>query len=236
MERQYKVMIVEDDVTIANLLETHLNKFGLNAKRCMDFQNLIEEQRRMQPDLILLDINLPFYDGFYWCRKLREFTACPILFLSARNTESDQVFAITNGGDDYITKPFSYEVVTAKVNAQLRRAYGEYAGQKDEMVCRDCTFSKSRLLLSCGKKSVELSKNEGGVIRLMFSKAPGVVRREELLSEIWDENSFVEENTLNVVISRVRRRLKEVGSSIQIKPVRGLGYRVGEEDEKERAF
>lgn len=224
---KYKIMIVEDDRDIAKLLSDHLIKFGFDVYGCQDFQRIVEEFEAENPHLIILDINLPAYDGFYWCSKLRLKTSCPILFLSSRNADSDQVFAIMNGGDDYITKPFSFEVVTAKVNAHLRRVYGEYANNVvDEQTCGDCIFSKNKLTLKCGGKVVELSKTEAGVIGLMFLKYPDVVSRELLLNEIWDDENFVEENTLNVVMSRIRRRLEGIDSKLTIKSVRGLGYRI----------
>lgn len=229
----YKIMIVEDDHDIAELLSAHLSKFGLGVYRCENFSDILSEFEKEQPHLVLLDVNLPSFDGFYWCAKLRTKTSCPIVFLSSRDSNSDQVFAISSGGDDYITKPFSFEVVTAKVNAQLRRVYGEYANTTvDELACGDCYFSQSKLLLKCGNNSAELSKTEAGIVRLMFAAFPRVISREELLSEIWDDESFVEENTLNVSISRIRKRLESIGSKLVIKSVRGLGYRIGDKSDE----
>ena len=224
----YKIMIVEDDKDIAELLFNHLLKFGFEPYCCQKFDNIIEEFKEFNPHLLLLDITLPSFDGFYWCGKIRKISSCPIIFVSARNADSDQVFAIMNGGDDYITKPFSYDIIIAKINAQLRRTYGEYSIQnKDEKEYGDCIYSQSKLLLRKDEKVVELSKNEAAVIRCLFSKAPMVVTREELLNTIWDDDSFVEENTLNVTISRIRKRLEQIGSELQIRPVRGVGYRIG---------
>ena len=177
----------------------------------------------------MLDINLPVCDGFYWCNKLRMISSCPILFVSSRNADSDQIYAMMSGGDDYITKPFSIDVVLAKISATLRRVYGEYANNEaDDLVCLDCTFSKSRMTLSSHDQTVELSKTEAGIIRLMFQNFPQVSSRDDLLNEIWDDDSFVEENTLNVTISRIRKKLEIIQSSLTIKPVRGVGYRIGE--------
>lgn len=225
----YKIMIIEDDPGIAGLLSEHLQRFGFSVYCCKMFTKLAEEFIQENPHLVLLDINLPSYDGFYWCGKIRSISSCPIVFLSSRNTDSDQVHAIMSGGDDYITKPFSFEVVTAKVTAALRRVYGEYANSGfDELQCGDCIFSKSKLTLSSHGNMAELSKTEAGVIRVMFQNYPDVVTREELLNEIWDDENFVEENTLNVTISRIRRRLGNIGSSLVVRSVRGVGYRIGE--------
>ncbi|MEG0392914.1 MAG: response regulator transcription factor, partial [Anaerovoracaceae bacterium] len=159
---------------------------------------------------------------------LRTKTSCPILFLSSRSSDTDQVYAMVNGGDDYITKPFSFEVVTAKVNAHIRRVYGEYAVAADqELGCGDCTFYKGKLMLQCNEEKAMLSKTEAGIIKLLFEAYPNVVSRENLLNEIWDDESFVEENTLNVTISRLRKRLAGIHSELRINPVRGVGYRIG---------
>lgn len=225
----YKIMIVEDDPDIAELLSLHLQKFGFSTHLCRDFSNVLEEFVESAPHLVLLDINLPAYDGFYWCGRLRAKSPCPIIFLSSRNADSDQVYAMMNGGDDFVTKPFSLDVITAKITALLRRTYGEYAGSgPQEWSCGDCTFSPKRLTLRCNGREVELSKTEAGVLRIIFEKHPDVASREELLNEIWDDETFVEENTLNVTISRIRRRLEQVGSRLVLKSVRGVGYRIGD--------
>ena len=201
----YKIMMVEDDADIAELLSSHLQKFGFSVCRCKNFSNVLLEFEEASPHLVLLDINLPAYDGFYWCGKMRAKSPCPIIFLSSRNADSDQVYAMMNGGDDFVTKPFSLDVITVKITALLRRTYGEYAASASgELHCGDCTFSQNRLT--------------------------GVASREELLNEIWDDETFVEENTLNVTISRIRRRLEQVGSRLILKSIRGVGYRIGEMD------
>ena len=225
----YKIMIVEDDPDIAELVSSHLEKFGFSTCLCGDFSNVVTEFEQANPHLVLLDINLPAYDGFYWCGKLRATSPCPIIFLSSRNADSDQVYAMMNGGDDFVTKPFSLDVITAKITALLRRTYGEYAPSAfHELRCGDCTFSPNRLTLMCNGKETELSKTEAGVLRVIFERYPDVASREELLSEIWDDETFVEENTLNVTISRIRRRLGQVGSCLVVKSVRGVGYRIGD--------
>lgn len=227
----YKIMIVEDDPDIAELLSLHLQKFGFFTHRCKNFSNVVQEFEETAPHLVLLDINLPAYDGFYWCGKLRAKSPCPIIFLSSRNADSDQVYAMMNGGDDFVSKPFSLDVITAKITALLRRTYGEYASaHSNELQCGDCTFFQNKLTLLCNGREVELSKTEAGVLRIIFEKYPGVASREELLNEIWDDDTFVEENTLNVTISRIRRRLEQVGSRLVLKSVRGVGYRIGETD------
>lgn len=226
---KYKIMIVEDDTNISTLLSDYLIRFGYSVFTCDDFSDVTAQFESYDPHLVILDVNLPLYDGFYWCSKIRASSSCPILFLSSRNSGSDQVRAMTSGGDDFVTKPFSFEVVTAKISAVLRRTYGEYANYcTDEVKCGDCIFFKSKLVLCCQDRTAQLSKTEAGVIRVMFQNYPNVVSREELLNEIWDDDSFVEENTLNVTISRIRKRLESVGSDLMVKTVRGVGYRIGD--------
>src|SRR5699024_1395013 len=122
-----KILIIEDDPKIAVLLQNHLEKYGYEARITEDFEAIMETFEAQKPDLVLLDINLPSFDGFYWCSQIRKVSTVPILFVSARSGEMDQVMALENGGDDFITKTFAYEVVTAKIRSSLRRAYGEYA-------------------------------------------------------------------------------------------------------------
>lgn len=224
-------MIIEDDQDIANLLKNHLCRFNYDVYIINDFEKIVDEFKNEKPHIVMLDINLPVCDGFYWCNKLRMISSCPILFMSSRNADSDQIYAMMSGGDDYITKPFSIEVLLAKISATLRRVYGEYANNEaDNLVCLDCTFSKSRMTLSSHDQTVELSKTEAGIIRLMFQNFPQISSRDDLLNEIWDDDSFVEENTLNVTISRVRKKLEMIQSCLTIKPVRGVGYRIGDSE------
>lgn len=223
-----KIFIVEDDATIASLLSEFLTKAGFQTEVCQNFTAVLDEFNKIQPDMVLLDINLPAYDGFFWCGKIRAVSICPIIYLSSRVSDSDQVFAMMKGGDDYVTKPFSYDVLVAKINAQMRRTYGEYTQMEvDELSCGDCVFSVKRMVLTCENERVELTKTEAGIVRALFSTYPGIVERVTLIEEIWDDETFVEENTLNVTISRIRKKLESIGSNMMIKPVRGVGYRIG---------
>lgn len=233
MEDKYKIFIVEDDIQIANLLKEHLIKYQYEVNLCKDFSNVSEECEAFMPHLIVMDINLPVFDGFYWCKKIRGASKCPILFLSAKATDMDQVYAIESGGDDYVTKPFSFQVVTAKIVAQLRRVYGEYAKKENrDLICGDCRLSLDLFTLEGlpvdKQKKITLTKNETGLLRLFFQNKNRPVGRELLLEELWDDETFVEENTLNVNVSRVRKCLKEVGSRMEIKAVRSVGYRLEE--------
>lgn len=222
----FKICMIEDDSDLAGLVKEYLERYDFEVSICEDFKNIDKFVDENNPDLILLDINIPYYDGFYWCNEIRKITRVPIIFTSARTEDYDQVRAIMSGGDDYITKPFSYDLLLAKVNSQLRRAYGEYANKETSSTCGDCSFNKLRFTLKCKNKQIDLPKNEAILIGILFDSYPNVVSREKILSEIWDSEMFVEENTLNVTISRVRKKLKELESDLKVITVRGMGYKV----------
>ncbi len=222
----FKICMIEDDSDLAGLVKEYLERYDFEVSICEDFKNIDKFVDGHGPDLILLDINIPYFDGFYWCNEIRKITRVPIIFTSARTEDYDQVRAIMSGGDDYITKPFSYDLLLAKVNSQLRRAYGEYANKETGSTCGDCSFNKLRFTLKCKNKQIDLPKNEAILIGILFDSYPNLVSREKILSEIWDSEMFVEENTLNVTISRVRKKLKELESDLKVITVRGMGYKV----------
>ena len=223
-----KILIIEDDPKIASLLQNHLQKYGYDAVATENFDAILDEFKRAQPDLVLLDINLPSFDGFYWCRQIRKLSTCPILFLSARSGEMDQVMALENGGDDFITKPFAYEVVTAKIRSSLRRAYGEYAPKvKERMIeLEGLSLFIERMELAKDELVVTLTKKETVLLEMLMSRSPRVVSRELLLEKLWDDQSFVDENTLNVNVTRVRKKLQELAIDHAIETIRGAGYRL----------
>lgn len=224
----YKIYIVEDDVSISLLLKEYISKYGFDVKVANDFEDIINEFNEFNPDLVLLDVNLPKYDGFYWCRKIRQHSKIPIIFISARDSGMDQVMALESGGDDYITKPFYYEVVMAKIKSQIRRAFGDYAPKINERIVEldGLKFYKDRYELEFNNKVLIITKKEGILLEYLIKRYPKVVSRDFLLEKIWDDIEFVEENTLNVNVSRIRKRLKELGIENGVETVRGLGYKL----------
>lgn len=224
---QHRIFIVEDDRKISELLADTLRKYQYDVAVAEDFDRISDECLAFDPHLILLDINLPTYDGYYWCRQLRTQTTCPILFISARSGDMDQVFALENGGDDFITKPFHYDVVLAKIRSHLRRSFGEYAPAQGERIVKAgaLTLFAERMELQTGETAVPLQKKECIILELLMEAAPKVVPRETLLEELWDDQSFVDENTLNVNIARVRKKLADFHILSTIDTVRGAGYR-----------
>lgn len=232
------ILIVEDDRKIAELLRGDIEKYGYRAEVVEDFERVMETFRESEAKLVLLDVNLPKYDGFYWCRQIRAESVCPILFISARDGQMEQVMALENGADDYITKPFHYEIVLAKIRSHLRRAYGEYAAGPEETKVQagGLTLYPERFALAAGERSTELSQKESLLLEALLQRAGRVVSRDRLLGIMWEDHHFIDDNTLNVYITRVRKKLKELQAAEVIEVVRGAGYllNVPEADSHER--
>ena len=223
-----KVMIVEDDRKIAEYLCSYIEKYGYEVTIAKDFDKIMSTFRDVAPNLLLLDINLPSYDGYYWCRQIRKESICPVIFISARTGEMDQIMALENGGDDFITKPFHPDIVMAKIRSQLRRAYGEYAANYEERVLSQDGLSlyPERLELRFQNKMTPLTKKETDIIESLMERYPRVAGREDLLAKLWDDQAYVDENTLNVNIARVRKKFQELGIEDAVETVRGAGYRL----------
>ncbi|WMM23473.1 response regulator transcription factor [Tissierella sp. MB52-C2] len=226
----YKIMIIEDDISIAENLKSYIEKYNYEVFIVKEFKNIIDEFNRYKPDLILLDVNLPVYDGFFWCREIRNVSNLPIIFISARAGDLEQIYAMDNGADDYIVKPFSLDIVIAKINANIRRAYGSYSNLNKERILKlkDLTLYCESFLLRNRDREVRLTKKEVELLSLFIENYPRVISREDLLRTLWDDEIFVEENTLNVNITRIRKRLAEVDLEFLIESVRGVGYRLVE--------
>ncbi|MCR1950395.1 MULTISPECIES: response regulator transcription factor [Clostridium] len=224
----YKIYIIEDDSSLSLLLKDYISKYQFDVKVVEDFENIISEFNEFNPNLVLLDVNLPKFDGFYWCRRIRQESKIPIIFISARDSGMDQVMALENGGDDYITKPFYYEVVMAKIKSHLRRAFGDYAIQMKERIVEldGLIFYPERSEIEFNNKKLIITKKEGILLEYLIKKYPKVVDRDFLLEKIWDDIEFVEENTLNVNISRIRKRLHDIGIYNGVETVRTVGYRL----------
>lgn len=222
------IYIVEDDTSISTLLKDYMNKYGFEAVIVENFNNIMEEFDKISPSVVLLDVNLPKFDGFYWCTKIRQKSNVPIIFISARDSGMDQIRALESGADDYITKPFYYDVVIAKIKSHIRRTYGEYSPKLDERIVEldGLKFYPERLELKYKSKDLVLTKKEGILLECLMKKYPKVVSRDYLLEKIWDDIEFVEENTLNVNVSRIRKRLYDLGIEDGVQTVRGVGYKL----------
>ncbi|MEH6941880.1 response regulator transcription factor [Bacillus sp. JJ722] len=224
----HSIFIVEDDPKIAQLLKEHLERYDYAVHIATAFDHLKQQLIEINPSLVLLDINLPKYDGYYWCRQFRTVSNCPIIFISARAGEMDQVMAIENGGDDYITKPFHFDIVIAKIKGLIRRTYGEYAvNNSSKMIDIDgLTLAVDQHTLSYKQQQTDLSKREFTLLETFFSQPGNIINRETLLENLWDDIQFVDDNTLSVNITRVRKKLADLGIEDAIETVRGLGYKL----------
>ncbi|MDF9840915.1 MULTISPECIES: response regulator transcription factor [unclassified Paenibacillus] len=222
------ILIIEDDTKLAALLSTYLSKYEFRTIIVEDFNRVMETFNESSPNLVLLDANLPRYDGFYWCRQIRTASLCPILFISARDSGFDQVMALENGGDDYITKPFHNEVVLAKIRSHLRRAYGSYSQQHEERKVQsgDLILYPERYVIQYNGQTSELTQKEAILLEGLLLKEGRVVNRERLLDLMWEDQHFIDDNTLNVYITRVRRKLMNIGLGNVVETVRGAGYRL----------
>lgn len=222
----YKVLVIEDDEKIQSLIKDKLERYNYSVTIVRDFVNIKAEFINQQPNLVLLDINLPNFDGFFWCREIRSISKVPIIFISARFSDMDQVIAIENGGDDYIIKPFSFDLLLAKIKGVMRRTYGEYADTKSRDIYEvDGVYLhlNQNMVEWDGKKS-ELSKKEFALLYVLISNLGDIVSREKLLEELWDDIDFVDDNTLSVNIVRLRKRLEDIGIYDTIQTKRGQGY------------
>ncbi|MDZ4417351.1 response regulator transcription factor [Bacillus cereus] len=224
----YKIMIIEDDQKISKLLKSYINKYGYEGYITEDFENVLTNFEKIHPDLVLLDVNLPSFDGFYWCRQIRTVSTCPIIFISARSGEMEQVMALEHGADDYITKPFHYEVVMAKIRSHLRRIYGEYAPKVEERVIQQSglILYPEKMELKLNDSICILSKKETVLLEILLQQSPSIVSREKILEKLWDDYTYVDDNTLSVNVTRVRKKLEEIGIKNALETVRGAGYRL----------
>lgn len=229
----YKILIIEDDFGLAKSITNVLEKYNFRSSILDDFENIEDRVVDAKPNLIILDINLPYYDGFYWCRKIRKITSNPIIIISSRDSNMDQIMALEYGADDFITKPFDSEILIAKINSLLRRTFGELSAStmNEPLKVGNIILDKDRQQLLTGENQIDLSITELKILKKLIEEYPNSVSRDELFFEVWDENNFVEENTLNVNIRRIRRKIDDNQLPIGIRTIRTFGYQlVAEED------
>lgn len=223
----YKILIIEDDEVIAELVNEALEKWGYQAGQVEDFKNITEEVAKFRPDLLLLDINLPFFNGFYWCRELRQFTKVPVIFLSSADDNMNIVMAMDMGGDDFIAKPFDTNVLLAKVNAMIRRSY-DYQGQTNLVSVREVVLNLDDAVVVYQGKRAELTKNEYKILKLLMENRGKMVSRDAIMTRLWENEEFVDDNTLTVNVTRIRKKLKNIGVEDMIKTKKGVGYLIEE--------
>ncbi|QOR36373.1 response regulator transcription factor [Clostridium sp. 'deep sea'] len=218
-----KILIIEDNKKLALELAKLLHRYSYKAIVATDYENIIAFVKTEKPHLILLDINLPYFDGFHFCREIRHFSSIPIIFLTSRNSNMDEAMAITIGGDDFITKPYNSEVLLARINAVLKRSYG--SNKLQEIVKHhNISLNIAASTLVYKDKKVDLTKNELRILHTLILNAGSIVSRNRIIEKLWDSDLFVDDNTLTVNINRLRKKLTELGLNNCILTKRGLGY------------
>lgn len=220
----YKIMIVEDDTTLCSNMVERLTKWGFHTCFVKDFENITVEFTQCKPNLVIMDVNLPYFDGFYWCNKTRELSKIPILFVSSRDTNMDIIMAVNTGADDYITKPFSMDILIAKINALLRRTYSYGDESSDLLECGGVILNLTDNTLFYNEQKVELTRNEFKVMLLLMKNKGKTISRQRLMRVLWEDDNFINDNTLTVNINRLRMRLKDVGLEDYIVTKKGYGY------------
>ncbi|MBP3964960.1 response regulator transcription factor [Paenibacillus lignilyticus] len=221
-----KIMIVEDDATIRDMIWESLNKWGFETAAIVDFQDVMGRFAREEPHLVLLDINLPVFDGFYWCSEIRAVSKVPILFISSRNTPMDMIMSMNMGGDDFIQKPFRADVLIAKINALLRRTYTYMDAQTSAIEHDGILLNLKDGALYLGERKAELTKTEFVIMSLLMRQKGSIVTRTKLMRSLWEDESFVDDNTLTVNIVRLRKKLAELGREDFISTRKGQGYMI----------
>lgn len=220
----YKIMIVEDDNALCTNMNEMLIKWGFDTAVVDNFDNITAEFAKKNPDLIIMDVNLPYFDGFYWCNKIREISKVPIVFVSSRDTNMDIIMAMNTGADDYITKPFSMDILIAKINALLRRTYS-YGEQTSDLVeCDGVILNLMENTLLYKETKIELTKNEFKVMLLLMKNRGKTISRERIMRALWDDDNFINDNTLTVNINRLRTKLCDMGLKDYIVTKKGYGY------------
>ena len=220
---KYKILIIEDDKGIARAIEESLSSWGLQPVCVGDFRAVMEDFARFDPHLVLIDIGLPFMDGYHWCNEIRRISSVPVIFISSASDNMNIVMAINMGADDFIAKPFDQSVLIAKVQALLRRTY-DFAGAMPVLEHRSAFLNTGNNTLSYEDHTLELSKNEYRILLTLMQSKGSVVSREKLMEALWQTDSYVDENTLTVNIGRLRRKLSGIGLNDFITTKFGVGY------------
>lgn len=221
----YKILIVEDDETIAGGLKTHLEKWNYQTECMTDFKDVMGKFLEFEPQLVLLDIVLPVFNGFHWCQEIRKISKVPIIFLSSVNDNMNIVMAMNMGGDEFIEKPFDLNVVTAKVQAVLRRTY-EFRGTADIMEWNGAILNLADATVLYQDQKQELTKNEFKILQMLLENTGKIVSRESIMTRLWDSNEFIDDNTLTVNVARLRKKMEQIGLGGKIITKKGIGYMV----------
>lgn len=219
----YKILLVEDDEIISKSIKQHLGNWNFEVITARDFRNITNEFNECNAHIVLLDLILPFYDGFYWCKEIRKISNVPIVFLSSASDNMNIVMAVNMGGDDFISKPFNVSVLLAKIQAILRRTYDMPNGISI-LEHKGIILNLNDFTLSYRDKSIELTKNEFRILETLLVNKGKIVSRDTLMMKLWQDDNYVEENTLTVNVTRLRKKLEDLGIDDFIKTKVGCGY------------
>lgn len=219
----YKIMIVEDDTVIANQISKFLLTWDYHVEIANDFRNIINEFSRINPDIILMDLTLPYKNGYYWCEQIRKISRVPIMFISSASDNMNIVMAMNAGADDYISKPFDLNVLVAKLQAMLRRTY-DFVSQVNYLEHEDVCLNTSNSVVSYKDKSIELTKNESKILKILLEHKGEIVERDTLMEYLWQTDCYVDDNTLSVNVNRLRKTLEQIDVHDFIKTKKGIGY------------
>lgn len=219
-----KILVIEDDAAIFEQLQERFKQWSFTVVGIMDFKHVMDDFEKEQPQLVIIDIQLPAYDGFHWCREIRKLSNVPILFLSSRDHPMDMVMAMQMGADDFVQKPFHMDVLVAKVQALLRRAFDYKEQVAEQTIWHGATIDYDRAIIQNNNTQIELTKNELFILKVLLKANGQIVSRDDLMRKLWDDERFVNDNTLTVNVNRLRQRLEEVGLENVILTKKGLGY------------
>ncbi|WNS80907.1 response regulator transcription factor [Domibacillus sp. DTU_2020_1001157_1_SI_ALB_TIR_016] len=226
----FKLLLIEDDETLFKETKERLTQWSYDVYGVTDFGQVMKEFTALKPDLVIIDIQLPKFDGFHWCRMIRTHSNVPILFLSSRDHPTDMVMSMQLGADDFIQKPFHFDVLVAKIQAVLRRAYNYSTAPSLLKAWCGATVDYDKNLLQNEYGSVELTKNEMFILKQLIEQKNNIVSREKLIKSLWDDERFVSDNTLTVNVNRLRKKLDELGIGHFIETKVGQGYMAVEEE------
>lgn len=219
-----KVLLVEDEPTIRETVADELEKWGFKVWTSTNFEHILNDFLAQSPQLVLLDINLPHFDGFYWCRKIREVSKVPIIFLSSRDNPMDMVMAMNMGGDDFMQKPFYTDVLVAKIQALMRRTYSYTQTETNVVEYEGVVLNLQSGEVTYHNQILELTKNEFKILQILMQNIGSIVSRDNIMRKLWENESFVDDNTLTVNVARVRKKLAELGKEEFIHTKKGQGY------------
>lgn len=221
-----KIFLVEDDATIVSVIQQHLTQWGLDCEIANDFQHVFEEYQAIQPDLVILDISLPYFNGFYWCQEIRKVSEVPIIFLSSAKDHMNQVMALNMGADEFIEKPFELTILLAKIQALLRRSY-KY-GQQLSYSFGEYQFVPAINQIQSTNDHLPLTPNESRILSVLFATRGQIVPREQIIETLWQSDDFIDNNTLAVNLTRLQKKLKDFGIDSLIQTVKNKGYLIEE--------